>query len=711
MDTTNVHGFLNYSSELENLVNQSSSFHQHSVLGFHLLPNTPSPNANVSSTSSAAADGCDFSDASLLRYIDQMLMEEEDMEEETHMLQESLDFQAKEKSFYEVIGKKYPPSPQPDPAFLSWDRETPDHNYPLIDLHSSSSCISEASGGYLIDIIDSSWIDSRNPLVRLDSSHNLSNPITSSCSLSHAVIHRSSDFLQASPLQIHGVCSEGRPAWNFEKGVVEASEFLPSENNLPVIHHSGSLITQDYEGEYDSRTKRSHHNMETAMEDERSSKLSALNTDLDILVGEFDNMLLNSMGEGRAKFGAYREVLKNAVHRKGPIKGKSGRAKKQNKKKEVIDLGTLLINCAEAVAADDARNANELLKEIRHHSSPYGDGNQRLSQYLSDALEARLAGSGSKIYKSIVNRRMKATDYLRAYYTSLASAPFKKISNLATIQTIINITRKETKVHIIDFGVLYGFQWPTFIQRISKRENGPPNVKITGIDFPQQGFKPAERAEDTGRRLAWYARKFGVPFEYNAIAQKWETIKIEDLEIEDDAFLIVTCMYISKNLPDETVVPHGSRTLILNLIRKANPDIFIHGIVNGTYNAPFFLTRFREVLYHFSALFDMLEASVPREAPERMLIEREMFAREAFNVIACEGWERVERPETYKQWQVRNMKAGFTQVSFDREIIREAMEKVKVFFHKDFLIDEQNKWILLGWRGRIINAISCWKPV
>ncbi|KAL6574710.1 hypothetical protein OROMI_011995 [Orobanche minor] len=681
MDTTNVHGFLNHSSELENLVNQSSSFHQHSVLGFHLLPNTPFPNGNVSS----AADGCDFSDAPLLRYIDQMLMEEEDMEEQTLMLQESLDFQAKEKSFYEVIGKNYPPSPQPEPAFLSRDRETLDHIYPLIDLRSSSSSISDASGGYLIDIINSSWIDSRNPLVRIDSSHNLSNPISSSGSLNNAVIHRSSDSPRASP--------------------------LPSENNLPVNDHSGSLINQDYEVEYDSRIKRSHHNMETDMEDERSSKLSALNTDLDILVGEFDNMLLNSMGEGRAKFGAYREVLKNAVHRKGPIKGKRGRAKKQIKKKEVIDLRTLLINCAEAVAADDARKANELLKEIRQHSSPYGDGNQRLSHYLSDALEARLAGSGSKIYKSIVNRRMKATDYLRAYYTSLASAPFKKISNLATIQTIINRARKERKVHVIDFGVRYGFQWPTFIQRISKRENGPPSVKITGVDFPQHGFKPAERAEDTGRRLARYARKFGVPFEYNAIAQKWETIKIEDLKIEEDAFLIVTCMYRSKNLPDETVVPHGSRTLILNLIRKANPDIFIHGIVNGTYSAPFFLTRFREVLYHFSALFDMLEASVPREATERMLIEREMFAREAFNVIACEGWDRVERPETYKQWQVRNMKAGFMQVSFDREIIREAMEKVKVFFHKDFLIDEQNKWILLGWRGRTINAISCWKPV
>ncbi|KAL3628641.1 hypothetical protein CASFOL_027687 [Castilleja foliolosa] len=622
MDTS-FQGFLNPSSELQSGNHRARFEISYPIdnnnnnnlvnLGFNLIPNTPFT---------------DFSDTPLLRYINEMLMEE-DMEDQTHMLQESLDFQSKEKSFYEAIGQKYPPSPspqpEPEPARFSQNIESPDYNNPFLCPYSSSSTSSDGnSSGYLIDIV---------------------NPI---------------------------------------------------------------------------RSKRNHVNVETGPEkddeEERSSKIPALNTELDSLVDEFDSMLLNSVGEGRERFGAYREDLKNDVNKdKKQLKGGNGKrarnVKKQNKKKEVIDLRTLLFNCAQAVAADDRPCANEFLKKIRQHSSPCGDANQRLAHYFSDALEARLAGSGSQIYKSIVTRRTKASEYLRAYYISLASAPFKKISNLAMSRTIINKARKAKKVHIINFGILYGFEWPNFIQRIAERENGPPRIKITGIDFPQPGFKPAERVEDTGRRLARFAEKFNVPFEYNAIAQKWETIKIEDLKIEKDEFVAVTCMYRSKNLPDETVMTHSSRTLVLDLIRKIKPNIFVHGIVNGTYSAPFFLTRFREVLYHFTAMFDMLEASVPRGRPERALIEREIFAREAFNVVACEGWERVERPETYKQWQVRNMKAGFEQVSFDREIIQEAMEKGKMFFHKDFLIDEQSKWILLGWRGRIINAISCWKPV
>ncbi|XP_047342612.1 uncharacterized protein LOC124946091 [Impatiens glandulifera] len=77
------------------------------------------PTNNLISTSTLTYEedpheDCDFSDA-VLQYINQILMKE-DMEEKTCMLQESLDLQAAEKSFYDVIGKKYPPSPQIDRA-------------------------------------------------------------------------------------------------------------------------------------------------------------------------------------------------------------------------------------------------------------------------------------------------------------------------------------------------------------------------------------------------------------------------------------------------------------------------------------------------------------------------------------------------------------------------------------------------------------------
>jgi hypothetical protein len=159
-----------------------------------------------------------------------------------------------------------------------------------------------------------------------------------------------------------------------------------------------------------------------------------------------------------------------------------------------------------------------------------------------------------------------------------------------------------------------------------------------------------------------------------------------------------------------TVVVNSPRNAVLNLIRKMNPDIFVHSILNGSYNAPFFVTRFREALFHFSAMFDILDTNITREDPMRLMFEKEFFGREVMNVVACEGSERVERPESYKQWQIRNMRAGFRQLPLDREVMKKLKGKLKDRYHNDFVVNEDGHWLLQGWKGRIIYASSCWLP-
>lgn len=266
-------------------------------------------------------------------------------------------------------------------------------------------------------------------------------------------------------------------------------------------------------------------------------------------------------------------------------------------------------------------------------------------------------------------------------------------------------------LHIIDFGIQYGFQWPILIQLLSKRPGGPPKLRITGIEMPQPGLRPAERVDETGRRLEKYCERFHVPFEYRAITtQKWETIKVGDLKIENNEFVAVNCLLRFKNLLDETVEVNSPRDAVLKLIRKMNPDIFTQAVVNGSYSAPYFVTRFREALFHYSALFDMFDTTLPHEDQHRLTLEREFYGREAINVIACEGLERVERPETCKQWQVRNMRAGFRHLPLDQELLKKLRSQVKSGYHTDFVFDQDSNWMLQGWKGRILYAASCWIP-
>lgn len=529
---------------------------------------------------------------------------------------------------------------------------------------------------------------------------------------------------------------QSQQAMQFCRGLEEASRFLPDESKLVIdVDKLPSVPSLQADVKEEKkfvevktekadllaaihRGKKHFYGDDLDAEEGRCSKHSASDAsaiDTDHLVREMMDKVLLCNGEMCSKgVKELREALQNdvakhsnGVHGKGSGHGK-GRGKKQPKK-EVVDLEILLNHCAQAVAIDDRRSATELLNQIRQHAHANGDGDQRLAHCFANGLEARLAGNGSQIYKSFTITRFACTDVLKAYQLYLAACPFKKISHYFASQTIMNAVEKAKKVHIVDYGIYYGFQWPCLIQRLSNRLGGPPKLRITGIDTPQPGFRPAERIEETGRYLSDYAQTFNVPFEFQAIASRFEAVRIEDLHIEEDEILIVNCLFKFKTLMDESVVAESPRNMALNTIRKMNPHVFIHGITNGSYNAPFFVTRFREALFHYSAIFDMLETNIPRDNEQRLLIESALFSREAVNVISCEGLERMERPETYKQWQVRNQRAGFKQLPLNHDIMKRAREKVKCY-HKDFIIDEDNRWSLLGWKGRILFALSTWKP-
>ena len=200
-------------------------------------------------------------------------------------------------------------------------------------------------------------------------------------------------------------------------------------------------------------------------------------------------------------------------------------------------------------------------------------------------------------------------------------------------------------------------------------------MRITGIDLPQNGFCPAARVQETGRRLSSYACQVDVPFKYRGIAAKWETVGVDDLDIDPDEVLVVNSILHFGNLMDEGVDTScpSPRDVVLSNIRKMRPDVFILFIMNGTYSSPYFVPRFREALFHYSAMFDMMDATTPRDSDLCVLVERDLFGQCAQNVIACEGLDRVERPETYK-WQLRNHRTGLRQLPLDPDIVKAVRE-------------------------------------
>ncbi|KAL9238759.1 hypothetical protein vseg_013138 [Gypsophila vaccaria] len=465
---------------------------------------------------------------------------------------------------------------------------------------------------------------------------------------------------------------------------------------------------------------RKNHERESVgeAEERRSKYISTSNNEEYVEMKDFDDILICEEGKddispGTRKVGSGGVEEKEGEAKGGKNRRKARRGKGEGKKKkneQVVDLRNLLIQCAQEAASSDFVNATEGLRQIREHASAYGDSTQRVAYYFANGLEARMAGTGSDMYRDFAGKPITSAEILKGYKLYVSAVPFQRTTYYLANQTIAKLAAKATKVHIIDFGIFFGFQWPGLIQLLSRRRVGPPKLRITGVDHPMPGFKPAQKVQETGNRLAGYCQRFGVPFEFQAIAQRWHTLKPEDFKIEKDELVIVSCVYQSGKIPDESVDVDSPRDCFLKMIRGLNADLFIHGVVNGTFNAPFFITRFREALYHYSALFDVFEATMPREDPERLLIERFLYGKDAMNIVACEGSERIERPESYKQWQMRHRRVGFTQVTLDQDVVHRARAMVKANYHKDFMVEQDKEWMVQGWKGRILSAVSCWKP-
>lgn len=692
--------FLKAMSLNETFLDRNSTVHTPELPDLGLRRSSPSSSSN---NESDLREDFDLSDV-VFKYINQMLMEE-DIEEKTCMLHESAALQAAEKSFYDALMVNEPPFCTPHPTVPLYDNDGREE-ITLTDYNcfGGNSSISGTSLSCDVSDYDSPLVPSVS--VNLDSQSRSNSSYCSSTSNSNGI-----DGFMDSPVSIQSVpdmLQSSRSALQFQEGIGGSSRFLLSNNHK----EEDTVLVVKVEKKQDTnsipertRGKKNPYPRDN-IEDGRTSKQSATYTEPTVRSKMFDDVLLCN---GR-KIHPQSQLLQNGatkVQQKG--NNAKGRGKK-GVKKDVVDLRTLLSLCAQAVAANDQRSAIDLLKQIRDHSSPTGDGMQRLAYYFSIGLEARMAGSGTEIYNALIFRPTSAVDVLKAYSLYLSCCPFMKISNFFSNKTILHAAQNKKRLHIIDFGILYGFQWPCFIQRLSTRPGGPPELRITGIDFPCRGFRPSQRVEETGRRLANYAETFNVPFKFKAIAQKWETITLEDLELDSNETRIVNCSYRFRYLLDETVIVDSPRNKVVNLIKEMNPDMFIQGVVNGSYNAPFFITRFREALFYFSSLFDMIEANVGREVAERVLIEKGIWGSEAMNVIACEGGERISRPETYKQWQVRNLRAGFRQLPLNQEILKMAVDRARSCYHRDFGIDEDGHWMLQGWKGRIMVALSCWKP-
>ncbi|PVH34647.1 hypothetical protein PAHAL_8G266800 [Panicum hallii] len=480
----------------------------------------------------------------------------------------------------------------------------------------------------------------------------------------------------------------------FLKGMEEANMLLPKDNG---VNESSSK----------SGVKKRYNSDEHLEEEEevRRTRKSVvmIKEPEDICAHEMlDDMMLRSdetyiRGMEKLRIAMAKEVEKSS--RKGVRKAV----------RNLLDIHELLTLCAQAVATNDRRRAHELLKQIKQHASETGDATQRLAQCFAKGLEARLVGTGSQLSQFLMEDHLSIVEFLKAYNLYMAACCFNNVLLIFSRMTIMQAMVGKRRLHIVDYGMRHWFHWAGLLHLLATREGGPPEVKITAIGHPHLRPCPAEQVEEIGCRLTKCAHKFGVPFNFHAMRKNWDAVCIEDLNTDTEEVLIVNDHFNFSSLMDESIFfddPNPKDTVLHN-IRKMRPHVFIQSILNCSYGSSY-LSRFREVLFYYTAIFDMFDATMPRESKSRVVLEQGLFGRYALNIIACEGVDLVERPERYRQWQARNQRAGLRKLPLEPNIVKVLKDKVRSCHHKDFFICEDDQWLLQGWMGRILFAQSTW---
>ncbi|MCO5597292.1 hypothetical protein L7F22_051369 [Adiantum nelumboides] len=292
--------------------------------------------------------------------------------------------------------------------------------------------------------------------------------------------------------------------------------------------------------------------------------------------------------------------------------------------------------------------------------------------------------------------------YFRSLRMWYGLTPYLKILHYFANQSILKAAEAASRLHTLEYGFSYGMQWPCLLNALADREGGPPLLVITGIDSSKTRPTSLEWLEENGRRLAAYAKTYNVPFQFHAIySDQWEEIDPASLYLHESEVLVINCMHRLRYLADESVdstLTIPPRQKLLMSMRNLSPNLLLTAETNSAGNSPLFVSRFCEILCMFSNLMDMFDTPCGDDS-DRLFLETKGMAQDVLNIVACEGAERVERPQTYKQWDGYIKRAGFQLMPIPSVILSRARSYVKQHYHKEFIVHEDaNGWWLLGWK-------------
>ncbi|KAG6744619.1 hypothetical protein POTOM_051256 [Populus tomentosa] len=350
-----------------------------------------------------------------------------------------------------------------------------------------------------------------------------------------------------------------------------------------------------------------------------------------------------------------------------------------------------LMACGKAIEGGRLDVADSLLADIQS-LAPKEESiwTRKVVKYFAEALVRRAYGIRPPCTLPPQPFQHEPHEYIfRPFYE------FAKITSKHAIADALNSGNK--RLHIIDFSIIIEFwQWDYLIDDLQELYGGLQSVLITSI-----APKLSKHSDHLRQNRDW-ARQFG-----------GTNLELRQLIWNSPDDIVHCISKLRRKREDEIVVVNWNYTLhallaqdgateqVLSKVKDLGADIMVIVEQEANLNSPDLSERLGQSFQYYSRVFESLQKKYGREALCEIY-----FRRQIVNVVACEGVDRVERIESFAQWQNRLSQAGFCPVPQKADEFKEDLQ----CYLEDFGIEEKERHnILLSWHGCPLAVASVWK--
>ncbi|XP_027351331.1 nodulation-signaling pathway 2 protein-like [Abrus precatorius] len=370
-----------------------------------------------------------------------------------------------------------------------------------------------------------------------------------------------------------------------------------------------------------------------------------------------------------------------------------------------VSLPHLMEACGEALEQGQKALVEVILRCMSKKASPLGESLERLAFYLSQDTSNHgeyLKGEAFKNFEAA----------LRAFYQGL---PIGKIAHFASISTILEAIPEDCDaIHIVDFCIGHGVQWPPMIEAIAHKHK---TLKLTSIKWGDESSECVSTPcnfEETRRQLYENAKSCGLKLIVEEKGVEELVIEIKKINKKGGrkVFLAFNCMMGLPHMGKVMSIRHAleflrvAKDLINNSGNRGIITFGDGGAFEKVKNSLNFRSFFDGHLVHYQALLESMESHFPTCFSEARIAMEQLFLQPCISFLDwLQTWEEMKRDcHLEAEISLEGCKLSKNILMEVREVLRGSDGSYQA------KIEGQNfNELVLEWKGTQLLRFSSWK--